>query len=148
MARPRQRAQARHQYNRTDRISATVREIVATELERVGDERLEMVTVTDVTVDQDLATAKVFYSALVAEEIGRDDEVAEAFDDIRWTVQQAVNRGVSARKTPQISFHEDAVLKAALRIDDIVAGRIRPAGDLDGDLDGDTDGDTDGDPDR
>ena len=28
MGRPRQRAQARHQYNRTDRISETIREIV------------------------------------------------------------------------------------------------------------------------
>ena len=37
MGRPRQRAQARHQYNRTDRISETVREVVATELERLGD---------------------------------------------------------------------------------------------------------------
>ena len=39
MGRPRQRAQTRHQFNRTDRIGQTIREIVATELERLGDER-------------------------------------------------------------------------------------------------------------
>lgn len=130
MARPRQRAQARHQFSRTDRIRETVREIVATELERVGDERLEMVTITDVRVDPDLATAKVFYSALTLEQDGRADDVAEAFDEIRWTIQQAVNRGVRARKTPQLSFHRDDVLAAALRIDDIVAGRLRPADEI------------------
>ncbi|NLA35557.1 MAG: ribosome-binding factor A, partial [Actinobacteria bacterium] len=60
MARPRQRAQARHQYNRTDRIAETIREIVATQLERIADERADMVTVTGVKVDNDLNTAKVY----------------------------------------------------------------------------------------
>lgn len=133
MARPRQRAQARHQFNRTDRISETVREVVATELERLGDERVDMVTVTGVTVDGDLATAKVFYSALVAEADGRGDEVAEALEEIRWPIQRAVNGAIRARKTPQISFHRDEVLSAALRIDDILAERVRPADPIDPD---------------
>ena len=133
MARPRQRAQARHQYNRTDRISETVREIVATELERLGDERTDMVTVTGVTVDNDLNTAKVFYSALTAEADGRIDDVAEALNEIRWPIQRIVNGAIRARKTPQIVFLPDDVLAAALRIDDIIAHRVLPAGeDLDG----------------
>lgn len=135
MARPRQRAQARHQFNRTDRIAQTVREIVATELERIDDERLELVTVTDVAVDADLATAKVYYSAIVAEQEGRLDEVAEAFEEVRWPIQQEVNRGIRARKTPQVSFLPDEVLTAALRIDDIVAGRVEPAAGPDSDAD-------------
>lgn len=133
MARPRQRAQARHQFNRTDRIAETVREIVATELERIDDERAEMVTVTGVKVDNDLNTAKVYYSAIIAENEGRLDEVAEALDEARWPIQQVVNRSIRARKTPQIQFLPDDVLAAALRIDDILAERIKPAGsDVDG----------------
>ena len=128
MGRPRQRAQARHQYNRTDRISETVREIVATELERIGDERVDMVTVTNVVVDNDLQTAKVYYSALTAEAEGRAEEVAEGLEDVRWTIQRVVNGAIRARKTPQISFHPDDVLAAALRIDDIIAERVHPAG--------------------
>jgi len=129
MGRPRQRAQARHQYNRTDRISETVREIVATELERIGDERVDMVTVTNVVVDNDLATAKVYYSALTAEAEGRLDDVDEALEELRWTIQKVVNGAIRARKTPQISFHPDDVLAAALRIDDIIAERVHPAGE-------------------
>ena len=124
MGRPHQRAQARHQFNRTDRISQTIREIVATQLERIGDERLDMVTVTGVTVDSDLNTAKVYYSAIVAEADGRLEAVAEAFDDVRWPIQKVVNRSITARKTPQVMFLPDEVLSAALRIEDIVAGRI------------------------
>jgi ribosome-binding factor A len=110
-------------FSRTDRLSESIREIVATELERLDDDRLDMVTVTSVTVDNDLAHAAVYYSALVAENDGRGDEVAEALDDQRWRIQRVINRNVRARKTPQIAFHPDDVLQRALRLDDILEGR-------------------------
>lgn len=116
----------RQRFHRTDRISEVVREIVATELERLDDDRLQMVTVTAVEVDNDLATAKVFYSALVAESEGHLHEVAEALEEARWPIQRVLNGAVRARKTPQISFHTDEVLRNALRIDDLLAGRAQP----------------------
>ncbi len=97
-----------------------MREVVATELERIGDERLDLVTITDARVDGSLEHADVFYSCLQAEEDGRLDEVADALEDQRWKVQQVVNREVRARKTPQISFRHDDVLRSALRVDEIL----------------------------
>ena len=97
-----------------------LREIVASELERIGDERLEMVTITAVDVDGSLETADVFYSAMSAEEEGRADAVAEALDEQRWKVQQLVNREVQTRRTPQIRFRPDTVLSSALRIEEIL----------------------------
>ena len=44
-------------YPRTARLNSLVKEIVAEELERIDDERLELVTVTSVVVDGDLARA-------------------------------------------------------------------------------------------
>lgn len=116
----RRRPSAPRQFSRTDRIGELVREIVASELERIGDERLEMVTITAVNVDGALETADVFYSALGAEEDGRGEEVAEALEDRRWKVQQVVNREVRARRTPQIRFRPDTVMTSALRIDQIL----------------------------
>lgn len=116
----------RQRFHRTDRISEAIREIVATELERLDDDRLQLVTVTAVEVDNDLATAKVYYSALIAESEHRAEEVAEALEDLRWPVQRVVNGAIRARKTPQISFHPDDVLRSALRIDDLLAGRVDP----------------------
>ncbi len=116
----RRRPSAPRQFSRTDRVAELVREIVASELERIGDERLEMVTITAVNVDGALEHAEVFYSSLSAEEEGRDDEVAEALEERRWKVQQVVNRDVRARRTPQIRFHKDTVLSSALRIDEIL----------------------------
>ncbi len=101
-------------------MSELVREIVASELERIGDERLDMVTVTGVDVDASLESAEVFYSALHAAEDGRLDEVAEALEEQRWKVQQVVNRQVRARRTPQIRFRLDTTLDEALRIDEIL----------------------------
>lgn len=97
-----------------------IREIVASELERIGDERLDLVTITSVTVDGSLEHAAVYYSALQAEADGRLDDVAEALDELRWPVQQVVNREVRARKTPQIEFRPDDVLLSALRVEEIL----------------------------
>jgi len=122
---------APRQFSRTDRIGELVREIVASELERIGDERLELVTITDVRVDGSLEHAEVFYSALHAEEDGRLDEVAEALEGQRWKVQLVVNREVRARKTPQIRFRPDEVLTSALRVEEILRdlGEGEPADD-------------------
>ena len=116
----RQRSSAPRQFSRTDRIGELMREIVASELERIGDERLEMVTITAVKVDGSLEHADVFYSAMSAEEDGRAEEVAEALDELRWPIQKLVNREVSTRKTPQIQFKPDLVLSTALRIEEIL----------------------------
>lgn len=115
--------------SRADRVAQVVRETVATELERLGDEALEMVTVTDVVVEGDLSVAHVYYSAITATEDGRLDEVVEALDEVRWPIQKKVNRVVRARRTPRISFEMDEVLNSALHLDDLIAGRIPPAGD-------------------
>ncbi len=135
----RRRPSAPRQFSRTDRIGELVREIVASELERIGDERLEMVTITAANVDGALETADVFYSALGAEEEGRSDEVAEALEERRWKVQQVVNREVRARRTPQIRFRPDTVMTSALRIDQIlrdIGERERDLPDADGSADG------------
>lgn len=133
----RRRPGAPRQFSRTDRIGELVREIVASELERIGDERLDLVTVTAVDVDGSLERADVFYSALSAEDEGRGAEVAEALEEQRWKIQQVVNREVRARKTPQITFRADTVLSSALRIDEILRGigtreSRGPAGEPDG----------------
>jgi ribosome-binding factor A len=149
---PRRRSGGRSQprpFQRTDRVGELVREIVASELRRIGDERLDLVTITDVTVDASLERADVYYSALQAEAEGRLDEVAEALEELRWPVQQVVNREVRARRTPQITFRPDDVLSSALRVEEILRGieptdREADGDDAGGDL-GDAEGDGGGD---
>ena len=78
MNRPRRtRADPRaRQVPRTARLNELLREIVAEELERIDDERLELVTVTDVDVDADLNRAMVCFDSLAGE--AGDADVLEA----------------------------------------------------------------------
>jgi ribosome-binding factor A len=107
-------------FQRTDRLAEQIRGIVASELERLGDDRLELVTVTAVEVDGSLDHAVVYYSALNSPRSGETDEIDEALEDLRWPIQQVVNRRVRARRTPQISFRADAQLIEALRIEKLL----------------------------
>ena len=60
MSKHRRQARGPHDYPRTARLNELVREIVAEELERIDDERLDLVTVVDVVVDADLRRAIVY----------------------------------------------------------------------------------------
>ena len=53
-------------YPRTARVNEVMLEVLADELERMSDPRLELVTLTGVDVSRDLAHAKVYYSTLTA----------------------------------------------------------------------------------
>ena len=61
-------------YPRTLRVNEVVREVLADELERMDDPRLELVTITGVDVSRDLRHATVYYAALgpaTSDEIAR-----------------------------------------------------------------------------
>jgi ribosome-binding factor A len=95
-----------------------IREIVAEELERLDDDRLEHVHVTTVDVDADLNRALVYYDSLSGE--SGDPDVLEAFSALRVRLQAAVGRQMHARKTPILEFRPDDVLRSAERIDRIL----------------------------
>ena len=57
-------------YPRTARVNEVMLEVLADELERMSDPRLELVTLTGVDVTRDLAYATVYYSTLAATAAG------------------------------------------------------------------------------
>ena len=69
-------APARGKGPRTVRLGELLREVVAEELERVDDPRLELVSITTVDVDADLNRAIVYFDSL-AGEAGVTDPVGE-----------------------------------------------------------------------
>ncbi|MFM8267841.1 MAG: 30S ribosome-binding factor RbfA [Ilumatobacteraceae bacterium] len=117
MNRPR-RPPSPHRYPRSARLSESLREVIADELTRIDDERLAMVTVTNVEVDPEMNRAVVRYDSLVGEE--GDAEILEALGEHRVRIQSAVGRQVRAKKTPVLSFRPDEVIRAAERIERIL----------------------------
>ncbi len=109
---------AAYQVPRTARLNQVLREILAEELERIDDERLEHVHITSVDVDSDLNRAIVYYDSLTGE--AGDADVLEAFSARRVRLQAAVGRQLHARKTPVLEFRPDDVVRSAERIDQIL----------------------------
>lgn len=109
---------ANSRYPRTARVNELLREIVAEQLERLDDERLELVAITSVVVDAALEHAVVYYDSLQGE--AQDAEVLEAFGEHRVRLQSAIGRQARMRRTPLLHFKPDDVERSAERIDGII----------------------------
>jgi ribosome-binding factor A len=106
------------QVSRTARLNELVREIVAEELGRIEDDRLELVSVTGVVVDADLNRAVVYFDSMAGP--GGDDETLDALAARRVRLQAAIGRQVRTRRTPVLEFRPDEGIRAGERIDDIL----------------------------
>jgi len=104
------------------RVNELCREILADELERIDDERIELVTVTHVSVDPDLRRATVAFSRL-----DRDvEEASEALAVLRPRLQGAIARQARLKRTPELRFVVDDVLLRAERIEDLLRAQPPP----------------------
>ena len=113
MARDRQ---PQRQYPRTARVNELVREILGDALERVDDDRLQLVTVTHVHVDPDLRHATVEFSSLGEGE----DEALEALTEHRIKLQSEIARQARLKRTPELRFVLDTFIARAARIEDLL----------------------------
>ena len=116
----RRRAAPPRPFARMARVNELIHEIVADELERVDDERLDLVTVMSVEVEPDLRHATVYVDTPEGGE--RDEDVLAALQDHRTRLQAAVARQARLRRTPELAFRPDEVARSAARVEDILRG--------------------------
>lgn len=122
MSRPRRpAAPSSHRYPRSARLSESLREVIAEELTRIDDERLDLVTVTAIDVDPEMNRAIVYYDSLSGE--AGDPEVLEALNSHRVRIQGSVGRQVRSKKTPVLTFKPDQVIRSAEQIERILQSR-------------------------
>lgn len=107
-----------HKYPRTARLNESLREVIADELTRIDDERLDMVTITSIDVDPEMNRANVFFDSLLGED--GDAEILEVLGSYRVRIQSSVGRQIRSKKTPILIFHPDESIRAADRIDQIL----------------------------
>lgn len=100
-------------FPRIARVNEVLREVVADELERIGDERLELLTVMGVTADPDLRRAVVWCSSL-------SDEASNALGEHRVRLQAAVARQVRLKRTPGLDFRPDPAIVTGSRVESIL----------------------------
>ena len=116
-------------YPRTARLNRLFQEILAEELERIDDERLEMVTVMSVDCDASLDRAIVYYESLGGAD--DDEDVLAALDEARARLRSAIGRQARVKRTPTLHFRPDDVERGARRVEDILHGLPEPTTDDD-----------------
>ena len=95
-----------------------MREVIADQLERIGDDRLGLLTITGITVDPDLRHATVWVSALFAED--GVDALLSIVNEHRVPLQAAVAREVRMKRTPQLHFAVDPAITNGQRIEELI----------------------------
>lgn len=119
------------------RLDRAVHEGIADILEEeVSDPRLQLVTITDVSVTPDQRYATVYYSVLDQDLVTGDPartggdslptaaDVAEGFDAARARIQGLLGRRLTSRLTPELRFEPDPVADQAQRVEDLLR-RVR-----------------------
>ena len=114
------RGRSSHRYPRTARLNELLHQIVAEEIERIDDERLDLVTVMNVEVEPDLRHATVFVDSPTGED--RDEEILEALAEHRIALQAAIGRQARIKRTPMLAFRPDTVERQAARVEDVLRG--------------------------
>jgi ribosome-binding factor A len=102
-------------------------EVLADELERMSDPRLDMVTLTGVEVSRDLSHATVFYSTLgaattAADVAALDDDAAAGLQSAGPHLRGAIGRGMRIRQIPALTFRTDPGIVSGQRIEEILRG--------------------------
>jgi ribosome-binding factor A len=114
-------------FPRTARVNEVMLEVLADELERMSDPRLELVTFTGVKVTRDLSYATVYYSTLGAT-VAPDapttfaENAGDALRNAAAHLRGVVGRQMRIRQVPALTFEVDPGIVAGQRIDEILRG--------------------------
>ena len=103
------------EYERSARVGQLMREILASELDSIDDERVFAIALTGVDVDNELEKAVVHFDA---------DDAADALDALEehtGRLRRAVSVQARLRKTPRLEFRLDEAVGGGGRIEDILA---------------------------
>ena len=100
------------------RVNESVRAVVAEGVGELKDPRIGMVTVTDVRVSPDLGEARVFVSVLGGEK--KRAATLRGLESAKGVLQAKINRELSLRKTPTLSFAYDDSVERGVRMSRLI----------------------------
>jgi ribosome-binding factor A len=125
------------------RVNESVRAVIAEGLSELKDPRIGMVTVTGVVVSPDLGEARVFVSVLGSEK--KRVATLRGLESARGVLQAKINRELSLRRTPTLTFAYDDSVERGVRMTKLIedlAGDL-PVDSQDADLKEVDEGDSD-----
>jgi ribosome-binding factor A len=99
------------------KVNSTIKQVLAEEIERLNDTRLDLVSVTAVDTSPDLRHAMVFIDVLGSD---RTDDALAALKKASRRLQSAIGRQVRMKFTPTLEFMVDPGVIAGERIESIL----------------------------
>ncbi len=104
---------------RSRRVWERIQEELAILLIRnVADPRLDMVTITEVDVDRELAYATIYVTASGGEE--REEEVLEGMESASGYLKSELAARIQLRSFPQLRFRWDVAHERGQRIEELL----------------------------
>ena len=100
------------------RVNESVRAVVAEGLSELKDPRIGMVTVTGAVVSPDLGEARIFVSVFGNEKKRR--ATLAGLDSARGVLQAKINRELSLRRTPALTFAYDDSVERGVRMTKLI----------------------------
>jgi ribosome-binding factor A len=105
---------------RASRIADRIREELSEMLiQQISDPRLTGISITDVTVDREIAYADVYVSAL--EGAQRADDVLAGLDHAQGYLRYELSQRIDLRVFPRLRFHWDPTFEKAETIERLIA---------------------------
>lgn len=99
------------------KVNSTLRQVIAEQVERLSDSRLEMVSITGVDTSPDLRHATVYIDVLG---LGDSSKAIEALQRASKRLQGAIASQVRMKFTPTLDFAVDPGVLGGERIDAIL----------------------------
>lgn len=99
------------------RVNSTLREVLAEEIERMNDSRLEMVSVTAVDTAPNLRTATVYVDVLSDQ---AREPALHALRGAARRLQAVVGDQVRLKYTPALEFEVDPGISGGRRIEEVL----------------------------
>jgi ribosome-binding factor A len=103
---------------RMRRVNESVRAVVAEGVGALKDPRIGLVTVTGAVVSPDLGEARIYVSVLGSEK--KRKATLAGLESARGVLQAKINRELSLRRTPTLSFAYDDSVERGVRMTKLI----------------------------
>lgn len=109
-------------YSRMRRVNSIVLQVLAGELERLKDPRLEMVSITGVETAPNLRRAMVYFSLL---DLSKADDAKAGLDSAAPRLRKLLGDEIRMKYTPALEFELDQGVAGGAKIDQLLADIAR-----------------------
>ncbi len=109
------------EFKRSSRVASQMQKELAIILQQgIKDPRIGFITVNEVELSKDLSAAKVFITALGADEQGQKDNL-KLLNDAAPYIRSEVGKRMRLRSVPYIKFHYDTSFENGMRVSELLA---------------------------